>query len=280
MKPLSLALLGLAALPLALGAFAQYGAGAPQTVTVTARDFALDLPDTLAAGAVTLRLVNQGKELHHVGIARLDGGHTVDEVLTALKTRAPFPTWLKDAGGPNAPRPMGGEASATVLLEPGRYIVACLIPSKDGVPHLMKGMVRELTVVPTARPEKAPEADAIMTLRDYNFFLSRPLSAGKHVIEVRNEGTQWHEFELVQLAPGKTPRDVIAFIEHGVGEAPGLPLGGVSPLAAGGTSYLPVDLQPGRYALICFLPDMKDGKQHFEHGMVQEFEVLEGLAAR
>ena len=73
---------------------------------------------------------------------------------------------------------------------------------------------------------------------------------------------------------------MIAFIEHGVGEAPGLPLGGVSPLAAGGTSYLPVDLQPGRYALICFLPDMKDGKQHFEHGMVQEFEVLEGLAAR
>jgi hypothetical protein len=280
MKPLSLALLGLATLPLALGAFAGRRGAEPRTVTVTARDFALDLPDTLAAGAVTLRLVNQGKELHHIWLARMDGGHTVDDVLTILRTRAPFPAWLKDVGGPNAPRPMGGEASATVLLEPGRYIVACLIPSKDGVPHLMKGMARQLTVVPTARPAKAPEADAILTLRDYNFFLSRPLTAGKHVIEVRNEGTQWHEFELVQLAPGRTPHDVIAFIEQGVGDPPGLPLGGVSPLAVGGTSYVPVDLQPGRYALICFLPDLKDGKQHFDHGMVEEFEVAEGLAAR
>jgi uncharacterized cupredoxin-like copper-binding protein len=280
MKPLSLALLSLAALPLALGAFARHGGAAPRTVTVTARDFALDLPDSMAAGAVTLRLVNQGKEFHHVWIARLEDGHTVDDVLAAMKTRAPLPAWLKDAGGPNAPRPMGGEASATVLLQPGRYIVACLIPSKDAVPHLMKGMVRQLTVVPTAHPAKAPAADAIMTLRDYSFFLSRPLAPGKHVIEVRNEGTQWHEFELVQLAPGKTPQDVIAFIEHGTGTPPGLPLGGISPLAVGGTSYMPVDLQPGRYALICFLPDLTDGKQHFEHGMVQQFEVGEGLAAR
>jgi hypothetical protein len=280
MKPMSLALLSLAALPVALGAFARHGDSAPRTITVTARDFALDLPDTVAGGPVTLRLVNQGKEFHHVWIARLEGGHTVEDVLTALRTRAPFPNWLRNAGGPNAPRPMGGEASATVLLEPGRYIVACLIPSKDGVPHLMKGMVRQLTVIPAARAAKAPEADVIMTLRDYNFFLSRPLAAGKHVIEVRNEGTQWHEFELVRLAPGKTPQDVIAFIDHGVGDPPGLPLGGISPLAVGGTSYMPVDLPPGRYALICFLPDIKDGKQHFDHGMVQEFVVGEGLAGR
>jgi hypothetical protein len=280
MKPLSLALLSLVALPLALGAFARRGDPAPRTVTVTARDFALDLPDTLTAGPVTLRLVNQGNEFHHVWIARLEGGHTVDDVLAGLKSRAPFPTWLRNAGGPNAPRPMGGEASATVLLEPGRYIVACLIPSKDGVPHLMKGMVRQLVVIPAARPAKAPEADVIMTLRDYNFFLSRPLVAGRHVIEVRNEGTQWHEFELVQLSPGKTPQDVIAFIDHGVGDPPGLPLGGVSPLSVGGTSYMPVDLPPGRYALICFLPDLKDGRQHFDHGMVQELVVGQGLAAR
>jgi len=36
-----------------------------------------------------------------------------------------------------------------------------------------------------------------------------------------------------------------------------------------------VDLKPGRYALICFLPDASDGKPHFEHGMVREIE-LEG----
>jgi hypothetical protein len=280
MKSASLALLSLAVLPLALGAYVQSRPRetAP-TVTITARDYTLDSPDTLPEGAVTLRLVNQGKEFHHIWIARLEGGRTVDDVLAALKTHGPLPEWVKDAGGPNAPRPEGGENSATGTLVPGNYIVACLIPSADGIPHLMKGMVRPLTVVKTGRPAPAPKGDVIMTLRDYSFFFSRPLTAGTHVIEVRNEGTQWHEFELVQLAPGKTPHDVIAFIEHGLGSPPGLPIGGVSPLMPGGVSWFHADLQPGRYALICFLPDRKDGKQHFDHGMLQEIEVGEELAA-
>jgi uncharacterized cupredoxin-like copper-binding protein len=273
MKSALAALLSLAAIPLALSHHASL-----RTVTVTAHDFSLQLPDTLPEGPVTLRLVNEGKEFHHVWIARMEGGHKVQDVLQAVPARAPLPTWLVDAGGPNAPRPEGGEASATVTLEPGNYIVACLIPGKDGIPHLMKGMVRQLTVVKTDRRARPPEADAVMTLRDYTFFLSRPLTAGKHVIEVRNEGTQWHEFELFQLAPGKTPQDVIAFIDRGIGEPPGMPLGGVSPLGAGKTSYAHVDLEAGRYALICFLPDHKDHRQHFEHGMIQEFEVGQGLA--
>ena len=32
--------------------------------------------------------------------------------------------------------------------------------------------------------------------------------------------------------------------------------------------------------LICFLPDRKDGKQHFQHGMIQEFEVGGAIATR
>ena len=280
MKSASLSLLSLAVLPLALGAYVQsHPRETAPTVTITARDYTLDSPDTLPEGAVTLRLVNQGKEFHHIWIARLEGGRTVDDVLAALRTHGPLPAWVKDAGGPNAPRPEGGENSATVTLVPGNYIVACLIPSPDGIPHLMKGMVRPLTVVKTGRPAPAPEGDVIMTLRDYSFFFSRPLAAGTHVIEVRNEGTRWHEFELVQLAPGKTPHDVIAFIDHGIGSPPGLPIGGVSPLMPGGVSWFHADLQPGRYALICFLPDRKDGKQHFEHGMMQEIEVGKGLAA-
>ena len=98
------------------------------------------------------------------------------------------------------------------------------------------------------------------------------------MIEVRNEGTQWHEFELVQLAPGKTPQDVIAFIEQGIGNPPGLPLGGVSPLGRGRDVLHARGSAPGRYGLICFLPDRKDGKQHFQHGMTQEFVVGASLA--
>lgn len=95
-----------------------------------------------------------------------------------------------------------------------------------------------------------------MTLRDYNFTLSAPLTAGRRVIEVRNYGRQPHEIELVRLAPGKSAEDVVRWIEKPEGAAPGLPLGGVSPLAGSGRSQFTADLEPGRYALICFLPDL------------------------
>ena len=44
-------------------------------------------------------------------------------------------------------------------------------------------------------------------------------------------------------------------------------------MATGGVAYLPVDLPAGNYALLCFIPDAKDGKPHLEHGMVKPFTV-------
>jgi uncharacterized cupredoxin-like copper-binding protein len=65
-----------------------------------------------------------------------------------------------------------------------------------------------------------------------------------------------------------------------MGSPPGLPLGGVAPLARGEVAWFEVDLQPGKYALICFLPDAKNGKAHYEHGMVQEIDVGSAMSAR
>jgi hypothetical protein len=125
-----------------------------------------------------------------------------------------------------------------------------------------------------------PRADLTMSLRDYSFVLSGAPAPGRRVIEVRNDGDQTHEVELVQLAPGKSVHDVLAWVEKPTGSPPGLPLGGVSPLARGGVASFEVELAPGRYGMICFLPDTKDGKPHHEHGMIQEFEVPAKVASR
>jgi hypothetical protein len=53
-------------------------------------------------------------------------------------------------------------------------------------------------------------------------------------------------------------------------------VGGVCPLARGGVASFEVNLAPGHYGMICFLPDAKDGKPHHEHGMIQEFGVGDG----
>jgi len=38
-------------------------------------------------------------------------------------------------------------------------------------------------------------------------------------------------------------------------------------------NVIEVNLQPGEYALICFLPDAKDGKPHLLHGMLKQLKI-------
>ena len=74
-------------------------------------------------------------------------------------------------------------------------------------------------------------------------------------------------------------RDAVVEPGPGHGEAqqqgppPGEPLSGVAGLGVGKTATFPLTLTPGNYALICFIPDAKDGKPHFVHGMIQNFKV-------
>jgi hypothetical protein len=159
------------------------------------------------------------------------------------------------------------------VLEEGTYVLGCWVPSPDGVPHIMKGMVRKLTVLPAERVAPTPRPTVTMTLHDYGFALSQPLTPGRHLIEVRNLAEQSHEIELAMLGDGKSPHDLLAWTHKPEGPAPGAAIGGVSPIARGEVAWFEVDLRPGRYALLCFLPDAKDGKPHFAHGMVQELEV-------
>ena len=96
---------------------------------------------------------------------------------------------------------------------------------------------------------------------------------GKHTIRLENLATQDHEMFIVRLEKGKTPADVAQWAENPKGPPPGMPLGGTSGMRKGSVAYVPVDLAPGEYALLCFIPDAKDGKPHYVHGMMKQFTV-------
>jgi uncharacterized cupredoxin-like copper-binding protein len=244
-------------------------------VTVTATDFKLDLPDTISAGVVNLHLVNQGKELHQAQVVRLDDGKTLADFQQAMKHEGPPPSWVKFVGGPNGIAP-GQEATALTALTPGNYLVLCLIPSPDGVPHLMKGMIHPFTVAgPAGASAALPAADDTVKLVDYGFQSSRPLTAGRHTIRVENAAQQPHELVLLRLAPGKSVHDFGAWATTGgmKGPPPAMPLGGVAVIEHGESGAFMADLSPGSYGLICFVPDAKDGKLHLQHGMMQDIKV-------
>ncbi|HEX5830984.1 MAG TPA: hypothetical protein VFY16_08395 [Gemmatimonadaceae bacterium] len=246
---------------------------AANVVAFNATDFSYDGPTTIPAGLTTLRLSGQGREMHHLTVLRLVDGKTFADFEAAVRAGGPEPRWAVPVGGPNPSAP-GDSAEVTQVLEPGEYALVCFVPSPDGKPHLMKGMMKALTVTPgAATVAELPTADIRMVLDDYRFTLDQPLTAGKHVIRVENNAEQPHEVVLVQLAPGKTPHDIIAWIDKPDGPPPGIPMGGVAGMVKGTVVNFPVDLAPGDYGFLCFLPDAKDKAPHFVHGMVQQFKV-------
>jgi len=246
---------------------------APNVVTVTAKDFAFDAPAQIPAGVTTFKLVNQGQQIHHLQILKFEQGKTLADYQKALKAGGPPPAWAVEVGGPNAPAP-GGTFSATLNLDPGSYAFACFVDTPDHVPHIMKGMSQAFTVTPatgTAAPEPTP--DVTLTLSDYTFTLSKELTAGMHTIRIENTATQPHEVEIVRLDSGKTVDDVLMWAKDYKGPPPGQPIGGMAGIAPGRHGYFVVDLPPGDYGMICFYPDMKDGKPHFMHGMKKQFKI-------
>ena len=244
-------------------------------VTVTATDFAFDAPARVAAGATRFHLVNQGKDLHQAQLIKLEDGKTLADLAAAMKNPGPPPSWVKWVGGPNGVTP-GQEANATTVLTPGQYAFLCVIPSADGTIHVAKGMARpfEVTAGSPASAAQLPAADITIKLVDYGFESSQPLTPGHHTIMVENAGPQAHELVLLRLAPGKKVEDFGRWAETGMkGPPPAEPLGGVDALDRGERGSFDVQLTPGDYGFICFVPDSKDGKPHLAHGMMKTIKV-------
>ena len=250
-------------------------AATPNMVSFTAKEFSFEGPDTIPAGLTMIHLTDAGQELHHVQLIKLEEGKTFADFQAAAKEMAkgPPPSWIVFDGGVNPPAP-GATTTAMQVLEPGNYAVICLVEGPDHVPHMAKGMMRPLTVTPSANANTTePTADVTLTLSDYAFTLSKPLVAGKQMIKVENAAAQPHEVVLVQLAPGKTIEDVGKWVFDMKGPPPGKPIGGIPAFGKGRNSYFEADLTPGEYGMICFAPDAKDGKPHVQHGMTTQFKI-------
>jgi len=247
----------------------------PNVVTITATEYAFGAPDTIPAGLTTLRMLNPGREPHQAFLAG-GQGKSFAELEAAMMKEGPLPEWLTIPIGAGVV--VSGDSSiVTANLPPGNYLILCFIPSPDGTPHVAKGMSRRIVV--TAAPAGAvtapePKADVTITLNDYGFTTSTPLTAGTHTIRVENSGPQLHELTIERLAPGKTVADFRQWVAGGMrGTPPVESVGGFAGLDKGKVGWVTITLTPGNYLLNCYVPDAKDGKPHFVHGMVQQIAV-------
>jgi len=275
---LSLLFLSLVALTLVIPASPAAVSDTPiQFVSFDAYDYGFNGPDQIHPGLTTLQIINTGKELHHIQLVKLDAGKTARQFTSAMKTDpGRFPAWAHFMGGPNAITP-GDRTAAVQDLKPGNYLLLCVIPDNQGTPHFALGMIKPLTVTSKVAPRGAmAKPDVVITLSDFHFALSRPLTSGTHTIQVVNQGSQVHEAVVVQLPPNGSITAFAAAFAPGAplpDPPPGKPIGGVTGIEPGDQGWATLTFAPGRYGLICFFPDSATSAPHFTKGMMVDFDV-------
>jgi ketosteroid isomerase-like protein len=231
-------------------------------------------PASLPSGWTEISLTNNTQGGYNFQLVKLEGGKTIQDLRTAAEADGEnMPEWATPAGGPNAPDP-GASTSAIVNLEPGDYAAMSIIPDADGVPGFSRGWLTALTVTEAAgEATREPEgsADLRIDLTEFALGVSGALTAGPHVIRINNQGTQQHEAYLVRLNEGVT---VDQYLNTPPTEPPpAVGLGGITGIMPGAHQYVSLWLEPGHYALFCFLPDPASHAPHFALGMIQEFTV-------
>lgn len=111
-------------------------------IMLSMRDFIYYTDAPWPAGAQTLHVINDGREDHQLRIDRLDAGVTLNDWLRAddkSTVAEPFAGVARTSPGQAAYLP--------VLLEPGTYVLYCLIPAaRSDAIHAEIGMIRAVVV--------------------------------------------------------------------------------------------------------------------------------------
>lgn len=256
------------------------GDAAAYTITAAEADgeYAFDIPPDIAGGVVTITLDNAGgTEMHDFQLVELGGGHTVEELLPQLADdETPLAEWLEHGAGVGATGP-GSTSSATFELEPNtEYGFFCTESNESGDSHAAQGMAGSFTTGDNSGAS-LPAATATITATEYEFAVEG-LKAGANTIAFTNDGEMLHHVLLIPFAEGKTVEDLMAALEseEEPAEPPVLFEKGIGTAVAGtgDTILYEADLEPGTYAVICFMPDRGTaGPPHAMKGMVDSVEV-------
>lgn len=130
---------------------------------------------------------------------------------------------------------------------------------------------------PTVTPGDGMEAgvtvqDATYVATEHTFNGPDTLTAGWTRLTLVNEGAEPHHMYVLQLDEGKTIEDVFAALQSE--EIPDWIsfYGGVMTLMPGQSGSMVINLPPGNYIALCFIPNA-EGVPHAALGMVQAITV-------
>lgn len=294
------------ATPTATDAFGNLGL--PELhVTLTATGFE-GVPEEIEAGRylVTITAAEDLEFGGGAGFVRPPEGMTVDDYLAALEAEVgpsevegevpggtPIladeatpvenepPQSIFDAtyaGGIFAP---SGQSSQVVLdLTPGEWLVWADDPEAAQPPVPLTVTGEMLSNLPEL------EAAATMIMGEMVIEVTEgELMPGQQVIELQNIGAQPHFIFVGKVPDTVTEADVAAVLEADMTGTPATvdwnpdeefeDVLGTGTQSGGTTIWVPVTLEAGTYAAVCFFPDTESGIPHAYEGMYAVFEVSE-----
>ncbi|RPI29759.1 MAG: hypothetical protein EHM70_15425 [Chloroflexota bacterium] len=242
-------------------------------VDIELSDAELALPEEIPAGIVAFNYTNSGETPRTPFLARLNEGTTVISFTQALSENPDAAAELVSFLGGMGVNP--GETRQLIFdLKPGSYVIVQFAEDGSTTTSTFEVVESEQSMM-----APMPAADVDVDLVDFSFIMPTELSAGEQVWKVTNSGEQWHEIGIVSLNEGVTLDDILAMMqsqEPPQGPPPFEEIAFFGPITPGETAWVSMNLEPGTYTVLCFIPDSEgDGAPHFTHGMVQTIEVTE-----
>jgi uncharacterized cupredoxin-like copper-binding protein len=217
------------------------------TVESKGKSSVVTAPKSAEAGLAEITLTNDSEAEADLQLIRVEGDKSTEEVVEglgqAIQGKA-FPEWFFAAGGVGSLEP-GESATVTQVLQPGNYYAF-----------------------------NTSGGEATVDAAEY-VFNAETLPSGATEIAFDNIGAQPHHLIASKLKGDATAEDAEKFFKTEQGAPPMEEKGTKSTavLEGGEGQLVTLNLEPGRYALYCFITDREGGPPHALKGMVDEVEV-------
>jgi hypothetical protein len=258
----------------------------------------------LRPGWTSVTFHNAGEEAHQVMFARLKDGVDLGELARVAggdSSGAAAIEYVDMLGGVSY---IGPDNTITALVElpEGTVMAMCYVPDHDGIAHALLGMSTVLTVTPdtapgstsapaaspppagdaptTAPPPAAGEIRGTIELAGDGYHVPSSLPAGWYRVvntDTAVPGKGLHELSILGLAQPASPDALEQLMVDLAGNAtPAVELdavGGLGALSPGFEGYLYLDLPPGDYVAVDFMPDPRAGRPHLLDGYYTAFRA-------
>ena len=268
------------------GASLLSGYGLPEVV-IEATDAGVTDPGELAAGLTLITFDNQSgadATLELYPTADQAAYDALIELFATGQEAMMLPPEFYEitiSGGISAPA--GASAGVILDLVPGLWAFNYFVADEAG-PGINIPTAVEVTGEPNGM--SPPEADVVAEMYEMEFTIPDEVAAGPQVWEVTTTGMQPHFVLMSRYPEAFTDEQVMelltSFDPTGTPDPSSSALqfdlfedAFESPvLSSGQTNWYEIDLEPGYYVALCFIPDPETGAPHALLGMHELFEVV------